>query len=92
MTEKEPAIPIPLSLRASPQGAPKNPFLPTKKQKERPFRLSFRALLHALLVSLDHFLDHLAADGASLTGSQVTVVAVGEVDPNLPWCPFYILN
>ena len=49
-------------------------------------------LLHALLVSLDHFLDHLAADGAGLTGGQVTVVAVGQVDTYLPWCPFYILN
>ena len=33
------------------------------------------ALLQTLLVSLDHFLDHLAADGAGLTGGQVTVVA-----------------
>ena len=49
-------------------------------------------LLHALLVSLDHFLDHLAADGAGLTGGQVTVVAVGQVDTYLPWCLFYILN
>ena len=39
-----------------------------------------------------HFLDHLAADGAGFTGGQVTVVAVGQVDANLPWCPFYILN
>ena len=38
------------------------------------------ALLHTLLVSLDHFLDHLAADGASFTGGQVTVVTVGQVD------------
>ena len=27
-----------------------------------------------------HLLDHLAADGACLTGSQVTVVAVGQID------------
>ena len=50
------------------------------------------ALLHALLVSLDHLLDHLAADGAGFTGGQVTVVTVGQVDANFPWCPFYILN
>ena len=37
-------------------------------------------------------LDHLAADGAGLTGGQVTVVAVGQVDADLPWCPFYIVN
>ena len=34
-------------------------------------------------------LDHLAADGAGLTGGQVTVVAVGQVDADLLWCPFY---
>ena len=49
-------------------------------------------LLQALLVGLDHLLNHLAADGAGFTGGQVTVVAVGQVDANLPWCPFYILN
>ena len=30
--------------------------------------------------------DHLAADGASLTGGQVAVVAVGQVDANLLSC------
>ena len=49
-------------------------------------------LLHALLVSLDHLLNHLAADGAGLAGGQVTVVTVGQVNADLPWCPFYILN
>ena len=39
-------------------------------------------LLHALLVSLDHLFDHLAADGASLTGGQVTVVTVGQIHAN----------
>lgn len=39
-----------------------------------------------------HFLDHLAADGAGFPGGQVTVVAFLQVDANLPWCPFYILN
>ena len=37
-------------------------------------------------------LDHLAADGACLTGGQMTVVAVGQIDTDFPWCPFYILN
>ena len=31
-------------------------------------------------------LDHLAADGAGLAGSQVTVVAVGQVDTNFLRC------
>ena len=38
------------------------------------------------------FFDHLAADGAGFAGGQVTVVAVGQVDTDLPWCPFYIVN
>ena len=37
-------------------------------------------------------LDHLAADGAGFPGGQVTVVTVLQIDANLPWCPFYILN
>ena len=37
-------------------------------------------LLQTLLVSLDHLLDHLAADGTGLTGGQVTVVTVLQVD------------
>ena len=44
-------------------------------------------LLHVLLVGLDHLLDHLAADGAGFAGGQVAVVALLQVDPNLPWCP-----
>ena len=51
-----------------------------------------RTLLQTLLVSLDHFLDHLAADGASLTGGQVAVVALLQVHTHFPWCPFYIVN
>ena len=39
-----------------------------------------------------HFLDHLAADGAGFAGGQVAVVALLQVDTDLPWCPFYILN
>ena len=51
-----------------------------------------KGLLQALLVGLNHLLDHLAADGAGFPGGQMTVVAVGQVDADLPWCPFYILN
>ena len=40
----------------------------------------------------NHLLDHLAADGTGFAGSQVAVIAVGQVDANLPWCPFYIVN
>ena len=50
------------------------------------------ALLHTLLVSLDHLLDHLAADGTGLAGGQVAVVAIGQVDTDLPWCTYYIVN
>ena len=39
-----------------------------------------------------HVLDHLAADGAGFAGGQVTVVTVGQVHANLPWCLFYIVN
>ena len=49
-------------------------------------------LLHALLIGLDHLLDHLAADGAGFAGGQLAVVAVGEVDANLPWCLYSLLN
>ena len=49
-------------------------------------------LLHVALVSLDHLLDHLAADGTGFAGGQVTVVALLQVDAHFPWCPFYIVN
>ena len=39
-----------------------------------------------------HLLDHLAADGAGFAGGQVAVVAIGQVDADFPWCPFYLLN
>ena len=42
-------------------------------------------LLHAVLVGLNHFLDHLSADGACLSGAEVAVVALLEVDAYLPW-------
>ena len=41
-------------------------------------------VLQGALVSLDHLLDHLAADAAGLTGGQVAVVALLQVDANLP--------
>lgn len=39
-----------------------------------------------------HLLDHLAADGTGLAGGQVAVVALLEVDANLPWCTPNILK
>ena len=39
--------------------------------------------LQALLVGLDHLLDHLAAHGASLPGAEVAVVALLQVDAHL---------
>ena len=50
------------------------------------------SLLHAALVGLDHFLDHLAAHAACLTGGQVAVVAFLQVDADLPWCSVSILK
>ena len=56
------------------------------------FNQSFPWLLHALLVGLDHLLDHLAADGAGFAGGQVAVVALLQVDAHLLWCLFYTVN
>lgn len=41
-------------------------------------------LLHAVLVGLDHLLDHLAAHGAGLTAGQVAVVTLLQVDAHFP--------
>ena len=41
------------------------------------------SLFQALLVSLNHLLDHLATDGTGLLGGQVTVVALLQVDAHL---------
>lgn len=41
-------------------------------------------LLHAVLVRLDHLLDHLAANGTGLTAGQIAIVALLQVDANLP--------
>ena len=45
-------------------------------------------LLQAVLVGLDHLLDHLAAHGAGLTGGQVAVVALLQVHAHLMRCVF----
>ena len=39
-----------------------------------------------------HFLDHLAADGTGLARGEIAVVALLEVDANLPWCTPVILK
>ena len=44
--------------------------------------------LQALLVGLDHLLDHLAADGTGLAAGKVAVVAVLQVDAHLSRCVF----
>ena len=44
--------------------------------------------LQVLLVGLDHLLDHLAADRAGLTGSQIAVVAILQIHADLLWCVF----
>ena len=62
------------------------------KKERTAVKLSVFALLHALLVGLDHFLDHLTADGAGFAGGQIAVVAVLQIHAHFPWCPFYILN
>ena len=53
---------------------------------------SSRENLQVLLVGLDHLLDHLAAHGTGLTGADVAVVALLQVDANLPWCTSSILS
>lgn len=47
-----------------------------------------KPFLQVLLVALDHLFDHLAADGTGLAGGQIAVVALLEVDADLPWCVF----
>ena len=56
---------------------------PAKKGRTA-VKLSVFVLLQALLVGLDHFLDHLAADGAGFPGGQVAVVAVLQIHADLP--------
>lgn len=63
-------------------------YITRAKEKDARLRAPRREekLLHALFVGLNHLLDHLAADGACLTGSQVAVVALLEVYTDLLWC------
>lgn len=51
-----------------------------------------KPFLQVLLVALDHLLDHLAADGTGLARGEISVVALLEVDANLPWCTPVILK
>lgn len=51
-----------------------------------------KPFLQVLLVALDHLFDHLAADRAGLAGGQIAVVALLEVDADLPWCTPNILK
>lgn len=71
------------------------------KEKARGFRLrkprAFYCLRSALtsqvlLIGFDHLFDHLAADRARLTGGQIAIVALLQVDTNLPWCTSAILK
>ena len=42
--------------------------------------LSFRSLFHILFVRVDHFLDHLAADGTGFARCEIAVVTVLQID------------
>lgn len=55
-------------------------------------RFAKEPFLQVLLVALDHLFNHLAADRASLAGGQIAVVALLEVDADLPWCTPNILK
>ena len=39
-----------------------------------------------------HDVDHLAADRTSLTGGQIAIIALLQVDADLPWCTCAILR
>lgn len=51
-------------------------------------RFAKEPFLQVLLVALDHLFNHLAANRAGLAGGQIAVVALLEVDTDLPWCVF----
>ena len=42
-------------------------------------------LFHAIFISLDHLLDHLAAHGTGLTAGEVAIVALLQVDAHFDW-------
>ena len=46
--------------------------------------LKRESLLQAVLVGLDHLLDHLAADRTGLLAGQIAVVALLQIDAHLP--------
>lgn len=50
------------------------------------------AAAHGALSVFDQALDHVAADVARLTAGQIAVVALLEVDADLPWCTPNILK
>ena len=54
-----------------------------KKTHRYAVRFAERDLLHTVFVSLDHLFDHVAADRASLLGSDVAVVTIVQVDADL---------
>ena len=49
-------------------------------------------LLQALLIGLDHFLDHLATHRTGLAAGEVAVVAFLQVDAHLLRCVFTSKN
>ena len=56
------------------------PMLPTRVWSLEISEYKRLKLLQAVLVLLDHLLNHLAADRASLLGGQVAIVALLQVD------------
>ena len=51
-----------------------------------------RRLFHAVFISLDHLLDHLAADGTGLAAREVAVVALLQIHADLLSCFFTSKN
>ena len=51
--------------------------------KTVPYFCLHKSLLHAVFVSLDHLLDHLAADRAGLTAGELAVITAFQVDADL---------
>ena len=45
-------------------------------------------LLHAVFIGGDHLFDHLSTIRTGLTGGQVAVVALLQIDAHLLWCVF----
>lgn len=47
-------------------------------------RIKRLVLVQAVLVGLDHLLHHLASDGTGLTGGQIAIVTLLQIDTHLP--------